>query len=128
MSALVPYHAARDAGAGPSLGVGDIVMELEDSKLAVGYSLARVAMVESSERDGTVRTAMLAGLPKNILKRAETHDVTKCELRPAAVRNLVLIATAREVEEKFSKFGEDETGGYYELEAAVPLGHETLDG
>ena len=33
----------------------------------------------------------------------------------------MLLATAREVEEKFGKFGEDETDDYYELEAAVPL-------
>ena len=72
-------------------------------------------------RGKKVRTVTLAALPKNILKKAENYDATKYKLKPAAVQNLVLLATAREVEEKFGKFGEDETDDYYELEAAVPL-------
>ena len=128
MSTLVPHHAAKDAEARPNLEVGDVVMELKDSKLAAEYSLAKVVKAEPSESDGLVRTVTLAALPKNILKKAESYDAAKCRLKPAAVQNLVLVATAREVEEKFSKFGEDETDGYYELEAAVPLEHETLDG
>ena len=79
---------------------------------------------EPPERDGLVRTVTLAALPKNILKKSESYDAAEFGLKPAAVQSLVLVATAREVEEKFPKFGGDEVDGYCELEAAVPLENE----
>ena len=90
-------------------------MELKDSKLAAKYSLAKVVKAKPSKNDGLVRTVMLAALPKNILKKADNYDATKYKLKPAAVQNLVLLATAREVEERFGKFGKEDADVYLSL-------------
>ena len=121
LSTLVPYHAAKDAQARPNLCVGDVVMEMKDSKVAAAYTLARIVKADPSERDGLVRTVSIAALPKNILKKSANYDSSQYKTRPVAVQNLVLIATAEEVNKKFWEYKEDGDSEYYEVEAALPL-------
>ena len=98
--------------------VGPVV---KDSKSTAEYSLAKVVKAEPSERGGLIRNVTLAALPENTLRKAENYDVTKYELKPVAAEDLMLLESAREVEEEFGTFGMNEVDDYCELETAVPL-------
>ena len=97
-------------------------MELKQSKISSGYQLARVVKAEPSERDGLVRDVDIAYLPKNILKNSAAYTPGQFTVRPVAVQNLVLLATAKEVDQKFWEYNEED-GDEQELcvEATLPL-------
>ena len=104
---LMPYHAARDSKRSINLAEGDVIMELKQSKVAAIYSLGRFVKAEPSERDGLVKTVSVAALPKNILKRTTNDKAGQFKTRPVAVQNLVLLATAEEVDSMFWKYDEE---------------------